>query len=230
MRDPKRIRSLAVAGLAAALLAACGGGDSGNGEAAKKGPQVATDAANALEQSGAAHAKGSVSSGGQPGELDLQLQGSDVSGTITMQGQAIKVVSTGGKTYIQAPASLYTAQSIPDAVASQLAGKWVIVPESAASDFSTFTLKGLADELRKPSEGTINDKVTTATVDGQKVVVVTESDGSTLNVASTGTPYPLKVENKGSSDAGTITFSDFGTKQSITAPAGALDLSTLSGG
>jgi hypothetical protein len=229
MRARSLARGLTAAGLSAVLLTACGGGDSGNGEAAKKGPQVAADAANALEQAGAAHAKGTVTSNGQSGDLDLQLQGTDVSGTLTMQGEKVQIVGTGGKTYIQAPASLYAAQNIPDAIAGQLAGKWVIVPESAASDFSTFTLKGLADDLRKPTSGTIKDPVTTATVDGQKVVVVTESDGSTLNVAATGTPYPLKEESKGT-EPSSVTLSDFGKKTTITAPAGALDLTQLAGG
>jgi hypothetical protein len=220
---------LVAAGLSAVLLTACGGGDSGNGEAAKKGPQVATDAANALEQSGAAHAKGSVTSSGQAGDLDLQLQGTDVSGTLTLQGQKIQVISTGGKTYIQAPVSLYTAQGVPATIAGELDGKWVIVPDSAASSFGTFTLKGLADELRKPTDATYKDPVTTATVDGQKVVVVTQTDGSTLDVAASGQPYPVKEESKGSSPS-TVTLSDFGKKTTITAPAGALDLTQLAGG
>lgn len=73
------------------------------------------------------------------------------------------------------------------------------MPESAASDFSTVTLKGLADAIRTPSGTTIEDPLDTATVDGQKVVVVTQSDGSTLDVAATGKPYPLKEESKASS-------------------------------
>jgi hypothetical protein len=226
-----RVRTLVVAGLAAALLTACGGGSSGNGEAAKKGPQVAADAANALEQAGAAHLKGNVTEQGQSGDVDLQLQGTDVSGTITLGGQKVQLISTGGKIYAKAPAAFWSSFGAPESIAGQLDGQWVIVPGEAASSFDTFTLKGLADSLRTPTGGTtINDPVSTATVDGQKVVVVTQSDGSTLDVASSGQPYPLKAENKGGDSPGTLTFSDFGKKTTITAPSGALDLTQLAGG
>jgi hypothetical protein len=230
MRVRSLARGLAAAGLTAVLVTACGGGDSGNGEAAKKGPQVATDAGNALEQSGAAHLKGRVTEQGQTGDVDLQLQGADVSGSLTLAGQKVQLVSAGGKIYAQAPAAFWSSFGAPEAISSQLDGKWVIVPQEAASSFDTFTLKGLADSLRKPTDATINDPVSTATVDGQKVVVVTQSDGSTLDVASTGTPYPLKAENKGGDSPGTLTFSDFGKKATITAPTGALDLTQLAGG
>jgi hypothetical protein len=225
-----RLQTLAVAGLTAVLVTACGGGDSGNGEAAKKGPQVATDAGNALEQSGAAHLKGSVTEQGQTGDVDLQLQGADVSGSVTLAGQKVQLVSTGGKIYAQAPAAFWSSFGAPAAISSQLDGKWVIVPQEAASSFDTFTLKGLADSLRKPTDATIKDPVSTATVDGQKVVVVSQSDGSTLDVAATGQPYPLKAENKGGDSPGTLTFSDFGKKTTLTAPSGALDLTQLAGG
>jgi hypothetical protein len=224
-----RVRTLVVAGLAAALLTACGGGSSGNGEAAKKGPQVAADAANALEQAGAAHLKGNVTEQGQSGDVDLQLQGTDVSGTITLGGQKVQLISTGGKIYAKAPAAFWSSFGAPESIAGQLDGQWVIVPGEAASSFDTFTLKGLADSLRKPSDGSIKDAVTTTSLDKQLVVVVSQTDGSTLDVAATGTPYPLKATDKGGDSPGTLTFSDFGKKTTITAPANALDLSTLGG-
>jgi hypothetical protein len=224
-----RISALAVAGLTAVLLAACGGGDSGNGEAAKKGPQVAADAANALEQAGAAHLTGTVTEQGRSGAVDLHLQGPDVSGSITLGGQQVDLVSTGGKIYAKAPAAFWSSFGAPESIAGQLDGQWVIVPGEAASSFGTFTLKGLADSLRKPTGATIKDAVTTAPVDGQLAVVVTQSDGSTLDVAATGAPYPLKATDKGGDSPGTLTFSDFGKKTAITAPSGALDLSNLGG-
>jgi hypothetical protein len=226
-----RARPLVVAGLTALLLTACGGGgNDGNGEAAKKGPQVAADAADALEKAGAAHLTGTVTEQGQTGDVDLRLQDADVTGSITLGGQKVQLVSTGGTIYAQAPAAFWSGFGAPAPIASQLDGKWVIVPQAAASAFDTFTLKGLADELRKPAGGTIKDDVGTATVDGKKVVVVTESDGSTLDVAATGTPYPLKATTKGGDSPGTLAFSDFGRRTTVTAPAGALDLTQLIGG
>jgi len=226
-----RIRSLAVAGLAAVLLTACGGGGgSGNGEAAKTGPQVATDAADALEQSGAAHLTGSITEQGQSGDVDLHLQGADVSGSITLGGHQVQLISTGGRIYARAPAAFWSTFGAPESVAGQLDGQWVVVPAQAASSFGTFTLRGLADELRKPSGGSYEDPVGADALHGQKVVVVTQTDGSTLDVAATGTPYPLTAGNKGSDSPGTLHLGDFGKKTTITAPANALDLSQLAGG
>lgn len=235
-----RVRSLAVAALAAALLSACGGGagatasktsssPAGNGESSKTGQQVANDAADALEKAGAAHMVGSGTSDGQAMSLDLHLQDTDVSGSITMDGGTLQLLSTGGKYYAKAPGAFWQAQGVPAQAVPMVDGKWVILPADAAQQFQDFTLKGMADQLRKPTDATIDPKVKTDTLDGRPVVVVSQSDGSTLDVAATGTPYPLKSVDKGS-NAGSVTVSDFGKRTTITAPTGALDLSQMTGG
>jgi hypothetical protein len=223
-----RTRFVAALGLAAVLLTACGG-SADNGESGKKGPQVAADAANALEKSGAAHLTGSGTQDGKPMQLDVRVVGNDAKGTLTMDGGKVDLVNVGGKLYVRASGNFWTQNGVPAAAVSLLDGKWVIVPGDAASQLSQFSLKGLADELRHPSDGTIKDAVHPDTVNGQKVVVVTESNGSTLDVAATGTPYPLRIVEKGS-NSGTINASEFGKKTTITAPSGALDLSQLAGG
>jgi hypothetical protein len=222
-----RTRFVATLGLAGVLLAACGSGD--NGESAKKGPQVAADAANALEHAGAAHLTGSGTQNGKPMQLDMRVVGADATGTVTMGGAKIDLVSVGGKIYVRGSGDFWTQNGVPAAAVSLLDGRWVLLPAEAAGEFSQFTLKGLADELRHPTNGTIKDDVHTDTVGGKKVVVVTESDGSTLDVAAEGTAYPLRVVDKGS-EASTITVGDFGEKTTVTAPSGALDLSRLAGG
>jgi hypothetical protein len=224
-----RIRQLAAVALAAAVLTACGGSDD-NGEGAKKGPRVASDAASALEKADAVHITGGGTSNGVTSTVDLRLQGPDATGSITQGGQKLQLVSVGGKVYVEAPSAFWAQSGVPQATAGALDGKWVIVPDSAAASVLPVTLKGLADELRKPTSGaTINDAVHTGTLNGKKVVVVTQSDGSTLDVAATGSPYPLRTVDKGT-NPGTVTASDFGKKTTITAPSGALDLSQVAGG
>lgn len=223
-----RAAVLVPAALALTLLAACGG-DDGNGESAKKGPQVAADAAKALQDAGAAHVTGTGTSDGKTVSLDLHLQGTDALGSITQGGVTLQVISVGGKLYAEAPAEFWTTQGLPAAAGSALAGKWVIVPSDAGSVLPV-TLESLAKELRKPSDGTtVDDKVTTSTYQGQKVVVVTSSDKSTVDVAATGKPYPLHSVSKGT-DPGIVTLTDFGKRTAITPPVGALDLSQLAGG
>lgn len=223
-----RAAVLAPVALALVLVAGCGG-DDGNGESAKKGPQVAADAAKALKDAGAAHVTGTGTTDGKPVSLDLHLQGADAQGSITQGGVTLQVVNVGGKLYAQAPATFWSSQGLPPAAGSALADKWVIVPSDAGSVLPV-SLDSLAQELQKPTDGsTIEDKVTTSTYKGQKVVVVTESDKSTVDVAATGKPYPLYSVSK-SKDGGTFALTDFGKRTTITAPAGALDLSQLVGG
>jgi hypothetical protein len=240
--------SLATAGLTVLLLAACGPDagttssaagsatstssapttPAGNGEAAKTGPQVAADAADALAGVSAVHMVGGGTSDGAPLSLDLHLQGSDVSGTLTMGGQPLEVISTAGQTYAKAPAAFWTSQEVPASVARTLAGRWVLMPAEAGSTFDDFSLTKLADDLRKPTDATWQPQVQTSTLDGKDVVVITQSDGSTTTVAATGTPYPLRSEDKGK-DAGTVSLSDFGTPVTIAPPPSPLDLSKLGG-
>jgi hypothetical protein len=102
----------------------------------------------------------------------------------------------------------------------------------AGSDLAgSFTLSGLATSLNKPDPGiTIDPKVTTGIYQGQKVVIVRESDGSQLYVAATGKPYPLRVVSsaKSAGGAGDAAFSGFGKHVALKAPAGALDVTAVS--
>jgi hypothetical protein len=247
MRVRQLARSLTLAGLTTLLLAACGGttgtaseavgsssgGSSssapatpaGNGEAAKTGKQVSDDAADALASASAVHLVGTGIFEGKPLTMDLHLQGADVSGSVVMDGQPLGLVSAGGKTWMKATAAFWKSQQVPSSAAKKLDGRWVLVPAEAGSPFEEFSAPKLADQLRQPESG---QKVTKGSYQGQDVVVVTQSDGSTTQVAGTGTPYPLHVDDKGS-EAGTLDFTDYGTPVPITAPPSPIDLSTLAG-
>ena len=249
-----RTKTLALAGLTAVLLTACSGGDGdaaagssasasssassssgssgsagANGEAGKTGTQVADDAATAVEKAGSLHATGTASDAGTQQQVDLQLQGDDVAGSITTGGVRLDLIGTGGQLYAKAPAAFWTASGAPEAAAAQLDGVWVTVPSGAADQLGEFSLKGLVAELRAPTGTTIADEVGTDTIAGQDVVVVEQSDGSTVAVAATGTPYPLREVETGDS-AGTVMYSGFGEKQPIAAPPSPVDLSQVAGG
>jgi hypothetical protein len=250
MRVRQLARTLTLAGLTTLLLAACGSTSgtstdavagsasssapatpatpAGNGEAAKTGSQVAADAADALASASAVHMVGNGISDGQPLSMDLHLQGSDVSGTVTMGGQPLGLLSAGGKTYMQATAAFWKTQQVPTSIAKKLDGRWVLVPAEAGNPFAEFSLPKLADQLRTPDSTTWQPAVTKGSYQGQDVVVISESDGSTTQVAATGKPYPLQAVDKGS-EPGTLTFSDYGVAVPITAPPSPLDLSTLGG-
>jgi hypothetical protein len=77
----------------------------------------------------------------------------------------------------------------------------------------------------------VNPTVTQDTLNGQKVAVVTQKDGSKLDIANTGAPVPLLLDSKGS-DGGTVTFANYNKVVSITAPASGevFDVNAAGGG
>ncbi|MCZ2827556.1 hypothetical protein O2W14_01745 [Modestobacter sp. VKM Ac-2986] len=233
------------AGLAALLLAGCGGSDEAPAAAAtssaassapsssaapssesRTGSEVAAAAADALEQAGSAHASGTVGTGAEAQSLDLQLQGEDVSGSITIGDQTVQVLSVGGVSYLQAGADFWTSSGAPAEAVAMLDGRWVVVPAEQAADFAEVTLAGLAEELRNPSDGAYQDEVRTEQLDGQDVLVVTQEGGNEVYVAAGDPQYPLRTTTTGA-DAESVTIDGFGETVEIVAPTDALDLSDL---
>ena len=162
-----RVRHLAVAAGTALLLTACGGNPLDD----KTGQEVADAAADALEEAGAVHVQGTVSEVGEEGEVDLQLQGEDASGTITFSGVELQLISVGGTAYLQAPPEFWSSFGLPEEAAAQFEGQWVTVPAEAEGEFQNFSLAGFVEELRNPS-GEIKDEVREEERDGEPVVIV----------------------------------------------------------
>jgi len=234
-----RFRQAVVLAATALLLTACGGGEKGSDAAAassesgsalsRMSAQEVFDASfSALEKAGAAHVKGSLTEDGQETAMDLHLQDDDAIGSITIQGATLQFVYLDGVPYIQGTADFWTSSGVPADFAAQLGGAWVLMPKDAAAEFSGLTLSGLVDALTDTGGSTIAGQVTTDELDGEPVVVVTQSDGSRLTVADDDASYPLVAEDKGDAP-GTLTFSRFGEREDITAPADAVDLDDLGG-
>jgi hypothetical protein len=55
------------------------------------------------------------------------------------------------------------------------------------------------------------------------------SDNSKLYVAATGTPYPVAIVGGKKGQSGSITFGDWNKQVSLSAPGGAIDISSLGG-
>lgn len=190
---------------------------------------MADDAATALEQSGAVHAKGTVISSGKPGSVDLQIQGSDMSGQFSLGGLQMSITSLAGKTYLSGSSEFWAQSGVPASVAQSLTNRWVLLPAAESKDLtSEFTLSKIGDDLRKPTNGSVQPQVRSGTFNGQPTVVVTTTGGSTADVAATGQPYPLHM-TRNDSKKSDVTLSGFGQRQNITAPPNPLDLSSLGG-
>jgi hypothetical protein len=222
-----RTRPTAVAATVATALLLTGCGSSPL--EGKTGPQVADAAADALEAAGAFHVAGTITSDGESGDVDLQVQEEGMSGTLTLGGYDLQILGVDGHVYLQGPREFWGAFGIPDGSQAMLDNRWVMVPDEAASGFQDFSLAGFTEEIRNPSDGEIKDAVTSDERDGQDVVVAEQDNGSTITVLDDDPSYPVALTSKGDS-TGTVTFSRFGEKDDIVAPTDALDLAELAGG
>lgn len=214
----------AVAAAAALLLTACGSSPLEG----KTGPEVADAAAAALEEAGAVHVTGTVEQDGEEAEVDLQLQGEDASGTLTLAGAEVQLLAVGGDVYMQAAPEFWASFGMPEQMAAQFDGRWVTVPGAAAADFADFSLAGFVDQLRNP-DNEVEEEVRSDEVDGTDVVVVEQENGSELFVADEDPSYPLQITESGDSNS-VLTFSDFGEEEDISAPSDAIDLMEMMGG
>lgn len=235
-----RIRAVVVAGFSLALLTGCSGTVRGTASASgtpsypspskPSGPDLASQAADALEQAGSAHVVTQMSTDlGEPlATMDLHAQGGDLAGTVVQGGSTVQLVVTGGEAYLQAPAAWWTAQGAPQSVAAGLDDAWVHASDDFTAGFTTFTVAGLTEAIRHPS-GSYYPGVHADRLDGQPVWAVRPTDdGVSLAVAAEGTPYPLDVswysQVDGQDELIDVVLTEFGVAQPIVAPPDAIDL------
>ena len=190
----------------------------------------ATDAANAASS---VRIAGNIDQSGQQVSLNLTL-GKDVAdGTLGIKGQQVDVRLVDGKFYLRAPAAFYDAIGGGGAAIGQLVGdKWFSVPlnnSAAAAKFAAFQGFTNKDELfssilKNASTATVKG---TGDVSGQPVVLLDDSKGGILAVATTGEPYPLQIRGSSSDNSGTLNFTNWNAPVNVKAPADAIDLGSL---
>ena len=211
-----------VAGAVVAFLVLGGGGS--NGIASKSPDQILQAATTAVKGASGFEMTGSGNFGGGVTSVDFTVHGSNLEGSMTLDGDSVGFDYIGGNVYFNAPAAYWTAQDATSAEVSQYAGKWVEIPagSSSASDFSgvsdiTDIAGDLSDHGTLASDGT-------GTVDGQSVVFVKDtSTGGVVAVATTGTAYPLRLSETGATSA-TLDFSNWNNVPSFTPPPNPLSI------
>jgi hypothetical protein len=216
--------------LVAALLAGCGSSSSGNGVASKTPTQI-LDAAKAASASAvSAHVAGSIVSEGKPISLDMELvAGKGGKGRIAVEGLSVDLIEVDKAVYIDGSTAFYT--HLAGAAAAQLLqGKWLKAPASSAnfSSFSSLTDLGKLVGSTLASHGTLS-RAASATLNGQKVVGVTDAKGGTLYVATTGTPYPIEIV-KGGASGGKIVFDRWNKPVTLAPPASSVNINQLQSG
>jgi hypothetical protein len=224
-------RAIAVAATALALwLAGCGSASETNGVASKEANQIVAAARAAADSASSVHISGSTANAGGTLTLDLSLvAGRGGHGLISQNGLSFEVIRIGSNAYVKgSPAFLsrFAGRSAP-----LLAGKWIEGPVSTGSLASLSALTDLRQLLDTAlgSHGRLT-KGGTSTIDGKPVVAVKDrSKGGTLEVATTGRPYPLQISSA-SASGGALTFDRWNEPIALSAPSHAVDLTRLASG
>lgn len=242
---------------AISITAGCGGGSGGSGSdptpaAELHGPALVQQVASALDKADSAHLHGTLSNlqdgGGTnlAGTFDASVTRTSQSGSITTPSSgALKEIILPDKVYLNGDAAFWkssvssqdpTSGGSPDStVLAKLANRWVFAPADSSSTgpgSGDYSLTGLAASLKKPAAGSspVLDSVSSAQVDGNKVYVISQKDGSKLYVDQKSL-LPVRLVNSASSadGAASIDIDDYNAKVSIVAPAGAVSMTTLLG-
>ena len=203
-----------------------------NGAAGHSASRILADARTAAGSAQSVHVAGTVPAGGQTTTVDLKLvAGKGGSGTLSVGGTSVDLIQIGKAVYLRGGKALFQKTGAPSGVAQLLAGKWFRAPTtgSEASSFASLSklmdMRQLLDSLLTPT-GTVT-KAGTGSVAGTPTVVLKSSEGS-LDVSARGPAYPLSVrQNAGT---GRVTFTEWNAPVTLTAPPGALDFSTVTGG
>ncbi len=223
-----------IAAIVAVVLVVTGGKKSGtalNGVQNQNATDALAASREALRAASSVQITGTVFDNGSAIRLDLTLAaGNDSQGTLTINNADVQLIKIGSDVFIKGDTDFlkkYAGNNT--AVLNQLNGKWL--KTATTTDFDLFTLDGFAGLLKGGTGNqAVNPTVTQSTLNGQKVVVVSQKDGSTLDIANTGPALPLKLDSKGS-NGGTVTFTNYNKSAAITAPPAAdvFDVSKSSG-
>jgi hypothetical protein len=225
---------MGVAGVAVTVACGAGAGKSSvrvaptpNSEAGRTGPQVLADASRAfatvpeVRMTGTQVLPGST----KTSKADLRIQADGGIGSIQFSGGAVQMIMIKQRLYLKGDLSFLEPQLVTKSAAAGVAGRWgYMVDDSGEPD----GLKGLAQQLTALGDGVkVEPAVTTETLDGQRVVVVRESDGSRMYVSAKGAPLPLKITSTGSggnglASMGNVAFTYGGDPVQLRAPAGAV--------
>jgi hypothetical protein len=223
--------SACAAALAAGAIASCGSSSqSGNGVAAKSAGDILTSATNAIQGARSVHVSGALSDSGQSIKLDLDiLSGKGAKGTMSQNGLSFQLIAAGKYVYINGSPDFWKKFGGAGA-ATVFQGKWLKAPANS-SDFASLSsltdLHSLAQALLT-GHGSLS-KGSTTTVNGQKVVAVTDSSKSSkLYVATTGKPYPIEIAKTGST-AQHVDFDHYNASVALRPPARSVDISRLQG-
>ena len=194
-------------------------GPGSNGLASKSPNQIVQAAVTAVQKASGFEMSGTGNFGGGVTGFDFKVRGSNVDGSMALDGSTVDLEMLAGNVYFKAPAAFWTTEGATGDVVTQYANRWVEIPASSASssgfpDISSLT--NISSALEK--HGTLASGGT-GTVNGQAAVFVKDTtNGGTVAIATTGPGYPLRLTSTSGSTSGAITFSNWDGVSAFAAP------------
>jgi hypothetical protein len=176
------------------------------------------------------HVAGQVAEGGSADHLDLALTRSSLAGTVESAGTALDIIDPGNLVYIKVTSAFLKLAHAPASVCHRVCGKYVTTSVSQSKQIvGNLTMSGLLRELSDSLPRYVRAGQTT--VGGQRALILHGTDGSTIDVAAAGPPYPLRAIAPSSSAAGELRFSQWDAVPPIAAPPASqvISLSQLAG-
>jgi hypothetical protein len=203
------------------LLSGCGD----NGVALKKPRQILTESAAALSSAKSFEEQGRVSTSSGTGTFTFKVGGVDLGeGSFSLGKLKFHLAEVKKTDYVKS-ATLWEAVD-GGALQQLLANRWVSIPASnpLAKELTEgvaalTSSKSTAASLTKGDQKAMREGRTT--VDQQGVVKVVLTKTTSVFVATSGSPYPVRVTT---SKGGYLNLSDFDTNFSITPPKGSVNL------
>ena len=218
---------------AAALLGGCGtqsvdttatSTPASNGVEAQSADEILAQAKAALIAAKSFHVKGDMSDQGLTAKVDFKVSGSDIAGTVEMQGASIEMIKVGNDLFVKAPDNFW-ANLDPSRSFAALKGKYAKADMTFAA-FATLAKTFTPDEILKV-EGTAS-KGGSKTINGNPAIgVVDTKDKSVVYVATKGEPLPVALDSDGGKNEALLI--EHGQPVEIKAPPAAqvVDLKSL---
>jgi hypothetical protein len=227
-----RIRVAAGLAVAAMALAGCGATTvSAKSTDSRSAATIIGQMKTAMNDATSVHLAGAVAHSGSTVGINVSLTRSgDLAGSIGTGGVTLDLVEAGHLVYIKANSDFLKIARVPTTLCPKLCGKYMEAPASQAKTMTgDISMSKLFGDLLSSLPHFA--RAGSTTIAGQQALVLHGSDGSTLDVAANGAPYPLRAIAPKSAKAGEITFGEWNAVPAITAPPAGqvVNLSQLTG-
>jgi hypothetical protein len=218
--------------LSGVLIGACGGSShrgGGNGVASKPAKAILASAFAAVAHSTSMHMSGVVPAGKQEGTEDVDIAtGRGIKASVVVNGLRVRLITLGARSYLKGSPAFYTHFAGPGA-ATLIKNRWLEVPTSDMQAFAKLINPQQLFGYLRQLGGANMIKTRLNTIDGKKVIGLTDDSGDELYVAAVGKPFPIVLEVSESARTFRVTFSDYNRPLSIVAPREAVKISSLEG-